>query len=181
MSRFGLTAAGLGMLAPLAALVLWASPVAASQKVPVSNLAITIDYTPGQTHVSANGNVHVKGLQVVYMLLGENPLVVGRLTVTGNFNGDADLNGVGSGSSVLEVGSWDFSLGYPVFVPSPEGGRFEARWESQGNLQGASTVWAVGHGVAGEVEGMTYSVVGEAGDPLSAVYTGWLLDPHARW
>jgi hypothetical protein len=94
------------------------------------------------------------------MMVSENPLAAGKLTVTGQFNGDLDLDGVGSGSSVFEVGTWDLSTGTPVFTPSAAGGRWTARWELKGVLAGACTVKAIGHGISGEVEGMMYSVEG---------------------
>jgi hypothetical protein len=169
-----------GMLAVMAALLLWAWPATAGEKQAVENMAITIDFDSGQTSATPSGNVHIRNLRAVYMVLSDNPLVAGRLTVVGDFNADAQLNGVGSGKSTFEIGTWDLSTGAPVFIPSPTGGLFLGTWESKGNLAGPFTVQSAGHGVAGEVEGMQFNAEGQAPDALSSHYTGWLLDPHAK-
>jgi hypothetical protein len=174
ITQFGLTTSGLGMLAALAALLLWASPVAAAQKVQISNTASMLDFLPGQTTVSPDGKVHIKGFQAVYMMQSDNPLVAGKLTVIGDFNGDQNLNGEGFGTAVFEVGTWD-SSGF-----HSSGGRYQALWVSQGNLETGSTVWAAGHGVAGDVEGISYYAVGQPENPLTTVYMGWLIIPHAK-
>ncbi len=164
------------MLAGLV-LVSWAWPVAGGEKQTVQSVAMAVGYTPGEMNVTPGGTIHIEGFSVVYMVLSDNPLTNGRLTVTGNFNGDISLNGVGSGSSSFEVGTWDLSSGAPVFTASAAGSRWASRWESKGILGGAGTIKAVGHGIAGEVEGMVYVVEGQAAPDGSAAYTGWLLDP----
>jgi hypothetical protein len=165
--------------AMLAGLVLlsWAGPVSGGEKQAVQSVAIAVGYTPGKMSVTPGGTIHVEGFTVVYMVLSANPLTNGRLTVTGNFNGDLTLDGVGSGHSSFEVGTWDLSSEVPAFTPSAAGGCWASKWESKGILGGEGAIHALGHGIAGEVEGMIYAVVGQADPDGVAAYTGWLLDP----
>ncbi len=163
-----------------AAVLLSAGPVLAGEKLAVTDLATTISMDNGQRQVSANGNVHLHGMKAVYILEANTPLLSGRLTIVGDFNGDADLNGFGAGTATLEVGTWDFSSGKPVFIPSPTGGMFVDHWQLKGNVLGPYTLSAVGHGIAGEVDGMQYNVEAEAPNAFTAFYVGFLLDPHAK-
>lgn len=168
--------------AAVAVLVLlsWAWPVVGGVKQDVYCTGVPTAFTLGEMRVTPGGAVHIKGLSAVYMVLSDNPLLAGRLTVTGNFNGDLSLYGVSSGSAIFEVGTWDESA---VFTPSAAGGLWEGRWEHMGILGGAITRHkAVGHGVAGEVEGMVYAVEGqmvwdETFEMYVTAYSGWLLDP----
>lgn len=168
--------------AVLAGLVLlsWIWPVAGGVKQDIQCTGVPLAFTLGEMRVTPGGTVHIKGLSAVYMVLSDHPLVTGRLTVTGNFNGDLSLCGVSSGSAIFELGTWDESA---VFTPSAAGGRWEARWEHRGILGGAITQHkAVGRGVAGEVQGMVYAVEGETVwdetfEMYVTAYSGWLLDP----
>ncbi len=169
-----------GMLAGLAALLLWTWPATAGEKQAVESVGVIIGFDPGQTSVTPSGNVHIRGFSEVEMIVSENPLTTGRLTVVGDWNGDAELKGVGSGTSTFEVGTWDLSSGAPVFIPSPTGGLWRSVWEGNGTLGGQATLHAIGHGVAGEVAGMVYTVEGQAATALPVHYIGWLLDPHAN-
>ncbi len=160
----------------------WAWPAVGGQKQSIQSMAIPVGYTPGESRVTPGGTTHVEGWTLVYMVLSENPLTAGRLTVTGHFNGDLALDGVGSGPSTFEIGTWDLSSGLPIFTASAARGLWDSRWESQGILGGASMVKAVGQGVAGEVEGMVYAVEGEIAwdsslETYVTHYSGWLLDP----
>jgi hypothetical protein len=163
----------------MAALVL-AGPLIAGDTQSVTATATTLSMDFGEWHQAANGNVHIRGLKLVYIFEGSSPLISGRLTSVGDFNGDSDLNGVASGTSTLELGSWDFSSGEPVFIPSPEGGLFVDHWEIKGNASGPYTGKAVGHGLAGEVQGMQYNVQFQGSDTFTAYYGGLLLNPHSK-
>jgi len=46
------------------------------------------------------------------MMVSANPLLTGRLTWVGDWNGDAELNGVGAGTGVFEVGTHPRSAQY---------------------------------------------------------------------
>lgn len=160
----------------------WALPVASAEKQPIQSVAIAVGGTPGEMRVTPGGTVHIKGLGAVYMMLSDNPLITGRLTVTGNFNGDIYLNGVASGSGLFEVGTWDLSSGTPDFKAAADGAYYTSRWVFKGFLAAEGSLKAVGHGIAGSVEGLVYSAVGTtAWDDVLGMYTttwsGWLLDP----
>ncbi|HEY5911868.1 MAG TPA: hypothetical protein VJA21_14795 [Verrucomicrobiae bacterium] len=169
----------------MAGLVLlsWAWPVAGGEKQNIQSIAVPMGFAMEEMRVTPGGIIHVEGLSAVYMMLSDNPLTAGRITVTGNFNGELSLNGVGSGSAIFEGGAWDSTSGTPVFNASADGGLWEGMWEHKGILGGAITQHkAVGHGVAGEVQGMVYAVEGQTVwndefDMYVTVYTGWLLDP----
>ncbi len=169
----------------LAGLVLlsWAWPAAGGQKQSIQSIGIPLGFTMGEMRVTPGGTIHIEGLGAVYMMLSDNPLTAGRLTVTGNFNGDLSLYGAGSGPVIFDVGTWDFSSGTPVFKASAAGGRWAGRWEHKGILGGAITQHkGVGQGIAGEVLGMVYAVEGqtvwdETFDMYVTAYSGWLLDP----
>ena len=167
------------LLAGVAAVLVWAWPATAGQKQAVEAVSVTLSFDPGQASATPGGNIHIKGMTAVNMLVSENPLFTGRLTWVGNFNGDAQLNGVGSGTGMFEVGTWDLSSGAPVFIPSPAGGLYVTTWQGQGNPISAYEVKVVGHGIAGEVAGMQFDVIGN-GDLFSTLYSGELLDPHAE-
>ena len=74
----------------MAGLVLlsWAWPVAAGEKQNIQSIAVPMGFTMGEMRVTPEGTVHIQGLSAVYMMLSDNPLTAGQLTVTGNFNGD---------------------------------------------------------------------------------------------
>jgi hypothetical protein len=173
------------MLAGLA-LLSWAWPAAGGQKQAIQSIAVAVGGSSGEASVTPGGTVHIRGLSAVYMVLSGNPLTAGRLTVTGNFNGDLSMDGAGSGSGTFEIGTWDLSSGVPVFVASAAGGYFQTRWEVKGVLGGAGSLKGVGHGVAGEAEGMTFVFEGETNvwdselQTYVTKYTGWLLDPKSE-
>ncbi len=115
------------------------------------------------------------------MAVSSNPLVNGRITTEGNFEGDAELNGSGSGPGLFEVGTWDLSSGSPVFTPSPAGGLWVTTWELRGSMAGLGYVGrVVAHGIAGEVEGMQATSYFQGGGGSTDYYTGQILDPHAK-
>ncbi len=185
LNRSGARASCCAMLAGLA-LVSAAWPVAGGEKQNIQCIAVPMGFTMEEMRVTPGGTVRVEGLGAVYMMLSDNPLTAGRLTVTGNFNGDLSLYGVSSGSAIFEVGTWDFSSETPVFKASAAGGRWAGRWEHMGILGGAITQHkGVGHGIAGEVQGMVYAVEGltvwdEPSKAYMTVYSGWLLDPNSE-
>ncbi len=170
------------MLAGLA-LLSWVWPAAGGQKQNLQSIGVSMGFTMGEMRVTPGGTILIEGLSAVYMMLSDNPLTAGRLTVTGNFNGDSSLYGVSSGSAIFEVGVWDLSSGAPVFKASAAGSQWAGRWELKGILGGAITQHkAVGHGIAGEVQGMVYAVEGqtvwdEGLKMYVTAYSGWLLDP----
>jgi hypothetical protein len=169
-----------GMLAVMAALLLWAWPATAGEKQSVNAVATYLSFDFGQTSVTPSGNIHLNSMGAVCMVLSANPLATGRLTWVGDFEGDAQLNGSGAGTGIFEVGTWDFSSGVPVFESSPAGGLWVTKWETRGSLAGLGYAGkVVGHGVAGEVEGMQENLDFEGGGGPDQ-YTGWLLDPHAK-
>ncbi len=167
------------MLAGLAALLVWAGPVTAGEKqaVEITGQYLAIDW--GQTSVTPSGNVHVVGLSATVMMVSDNPLVTGRLTWVGIWNGDAELNGGGSGTGLFEVGTWDLSSGVPVFTPSPTGALWVTKWEMRGNPNGPYEGKVMGHGIAGEVEGMQFDLAGLGGAGVDN-YSGEVLDPQAE-
>ena len=67
----------------------------------------------------------------------------------------------------------------PVFAPSPNGGRWVTKWEGKGNPNGSYEVKVIGHGIAGEVEGMQFGLAAQGGGGVDN-YSGQLLDPHAE-
>jgi hypothetical protein len=169
------------MLAGLAALLVWAWPALAGVKHAVEAVAIYLSLDPGEARATPSGNVHVKDMGAVCMMVSENPLFAGRLTWTGNFEGDAQMNGAGSGTGVFEVGTWDLSSDVPVFIPSSTGGRWVTKWEARGSLSGLGYVGkVVGHGIAGEVEGMQFDVELVGGITGADYYSGQLLNPQAE-
>jgi hypothetical protein len=138
----------------------WALPVTGGEKQLIQCVAIAVGGSPGEIKVTPGGTVHIKGLGAVYMMLSDNPLINGRLTVTGNFNGDLELNGVASGSGLFEIGTWDLSSGMPVFEAAADGAYYTSRWEFKGLLAAEGSLKAVGHGIAGAVDGLVYVVEG---------------------
>jgi hypothetical protein len=167
------------MLASLATLLVLAGPAAAGQKVTAESVSDAIAFDPGTVAVTRSGNLHFTGMRSVNIVLSDNPLATGRLTCVGDFQGDAELNGAGHGKGIFEVGTWDFSPDVPVFTRSPAGGLWVTTWQSQGNLLGPFDVNVVGHGVAGEVEGMQFQAEAQ-GDAGTGHYAIQLLDPHAK-
>jgi len=73
----------------LAALLVWAGPATTGEKqtVEITGVYLAIDW--GQASVTPSGNVHVDGLSATVMMVSDNPLVTGRLTWAGKWNGDA--------------------------------------------------------------------------------------------
>jgi hypothetical protein len=180
LKRSHSTAWWCGMLAGLAALLVWASPAAAGEKQSVEAVASYLSFDFGQTSVTPSGNIHLNSMGAVCVVVSANPLVTGRLTWVGDFQGDGQLNGSGSGTGNWEVGTWDLSSGVPIFKPSPAGGLWVTKWEARGSLAGLGyTGKFVAHGVAGEVEGMQENLE-FAGGGLTDYYTGQILDPHAK-
>jgi hypothetical protein len=167
------------MLAAAAALVVWAWPVNAGEKQTVEGVGTYIGFNPGQTRATPSGNLHITGMEAEAVVVTDNPLLSGRLTWVGIWNSDAELNGGGSGNGVLEVGTWEFTTGGPVFTPSPTGGKWVTKWEMKGNLNGPYEGKVIMHGIAGEVDGMQYDSDVEGGGGFD-YYTGQLLDPHAK-
>jgi len=101
----------------------------------------------------------------------------GRLTWVGDWNGDAQLNGSGQGTGVFEVGTWDSS---GAFTPSPSGGTWVTKWEVFVNPAGHYTGKVIGHGVAGEVDGMQFDAALAWTGPGVEDYTIQFLDPHGQ-
>lgn len=169
-----------GLLAGLAALLVWARPATAGEKQSVEAVAYYLSFDTGLTTVTPSGNIHFRGMRAVCMVVSNNRLVNGRITWEGNFEGDEELNGAGSGTGIFEVGTWDLSAGSPVFTPSPAGGLWVTKWEARGSLAGLGYAGkVVGHGIAGEVEGMQDSFYFHGGGTTD-YYTGQILDPHAK-
>ena len=162
-----------------AASLVWAWPATAGEKQTVEIMAQYIAVNWGQASATPSGNIHVKGMGATAMMMSANPLVTGRLAWVGDWNGDAELNGGGAGTGVFEVGTWDRSSGVPVFIPSPTGGQWVTKWEMKGNPNGTYEGKVMGHGVAGEVEGMQFDLAGQGGGGVD-YYSGQLLDPHAK-
>ena len=171
-------ARGLATLAVCALAV--TGPAGVGQKQSVEAVAYYLAFDFGEGSVTPSGNIHISNMAAVCMVTSDNPLFNGRLTWVGNFNGDAELNGAGSGTGILEVGTWDLSSGAPVFIPSPTGGLWVTRWEAKGSLAGLGyTGKVVGHGVAGEVEAMLDTAEFQ-GDGTADYYRAQILDPHAK-
>ena len=164
------------MLPAFAALLLWAWPATAGEKQAASVVGTYLGLDLGQASQTPSGNMHLKDVVAVVMMISDNPLVNGRLTWTGNINTDAQGNGVGSGTGVFEVGTWDFISGAPVFTASE--GLWVTKWEFKGNMFGPYTVKVIAHGVAGEVEGMQFDFAAQGGGGID-YYSGSILDPHA--
>jgi hypothetical protein len=170
-----------GLVSVAAALLVWACPTAAGVKQAVEIAAIYLAQpTIGEVDVTPSLNVHIKGLKATQMMLSENPLVTGRLSWKGNVNVDAQGNGVGAGTGTFEVGTWALSSGVPVFTPSPLSGQWETKFEIKGNLNGPYTVKVIGHGVAGEVEGMQFIFEARWISTGVDAYSGEILNPHAK-
>jgi hypothetical protein len=165
------------MLPALAALLLWAWPATAGEKTEVSVVGTYLALDMGQASQTPSGNMHIKDVVAVVMMISDNPLVTGKLTWTGDINTDALANGGGSGTGVFEVGTWDFSSGAPEFTSSE--GLWVTKWEFRGNMFGPYTVKVIAHGVDGEVEGMQYSFTAQGGGGVDN-YSGTILDPHAK-
>ncbi len=165
-------------VAVLAALLVWAWPATAGEQQPVAIVGQYLAMDFGQASVTPSGNIHLHGAGAVVMMMSENPLVTGRLTWVGDWLGDPELNGAGSGTGVFEVGTWDLSSGAPVFVPSPTGGRWVTKWEIRGNPNTFYEGKVMARGVAGEVEGMLLNLAAEGGGGVD-YYSGDLLDPLA--
>jgi hypothetical protein len=164
---------------PVALLVL-AWPVTAGVKQTVEATGIYLAIDMGQASQTPSGNIHVKNISAVVMMESANPLLNGRLTWVGDWNGDAQLNGGGQGTGVFEVGTWagDLSSGL-VFTPSASGGTWVTKWEVKGNPAGPYAGKVTGHGVAGEVEGMQFDAALTGGAGVDD-YSVQLLDPHAQ-
>ncbi len=111
--------------------------------------------------------------------MADDPLLTGRFTHEGDCNGDAQRNGVWSGTGVYKIGTWDLSGAVPVFVPSPPGGKWAVKWEARMNLDGSAEDKFGGHGIAEEVEGMQFDLAGRWQGPAGG-YEGQILDPHAQ-
>ncbi len=169
------------ILAGLAVVLVWAGPSIAGVKQTFTGGSWYLALNLGEWSVTPSGNIHVRGMGGVEMWVADNALPTGRLTFEGNGNYDAQLNGVGSGTGVLEVGTWAVVDDVPVFTASPTGGQWVVQWEAKGNLFGPLEVKFVGHGVAGEVEGMQFVLTGQRsqGAP-SALGSGEILDPHEQ-
>ena len=165
--------------AVLAALLVWAWPATAGEKQTVEIVATYLASDWGQASVTPSGNIHIKDMGATCMMVSDNPLVTGRLVWVGNANGDAELNAVGAGTGVFEVGTWDLSNPQqPVFTPSPAGGLWVTKWEMKGQFPVNYEGKVMGHGVAGEVEGMQFDLAGQGGGGVD-YYSGELLDPQA--
>ena len=67
----------------------------------------------------------------------------------------------------------------PVFIPSPTGGLWVTKWEMRGNPTGFYEGKVMGHGIAGEVEGMQFDLAGQGGGGVDS-YSGEILDPQAE-
>lgn len=167
------------MATGLATLLVFALPAVAGEKQEVFCTGEGLAFDPGQTTVTPSGRVHLRGMGSEAKMESANPLFTGRLTWVGNFNGDATLTGVGSGTGVFEIGTWDSSTAPPVFTPSPAGGVYVTKWEGRGNPLGPYEIKIIGHGIAGEVEGMQFNVTG-VGSLFLTYYNGQLLDPHHK-
>jgi hypothetical protein len=168
------------LLAGLAAVLVWAGPAIAGVKQTCEGIGYIFFFEPSEWSVTPSGNIRMSAKAGQVMLL-DNPLLTGRFTYEGDANMDAQMNGVLSGTGVYEVGTWDFGGALPVFTPSPGGGQWVVQWEAKGNLYGPAMTKFVGHGIAGEVEGMQFVLTGQQPEgELYGLYSGEVLDPHAQ-
>ena len=171
--RWGLWAAAVALYLGLA----WAASAGEKQDIQVAGIYIA--YDTGQGGTTPGGTAHYKGVHAVVIMLSDNPLTNGRLSWQGNSNADPAGNFAGSGTGLFEVGTWD--LDTLTFTPS--GGVWVTKWEGKGLVENAIpisyTVKVIGHGVAGEVEGMHFDVEAVGGGGFD-FYSGQLLDPHAK-
>ena len=167
--------------AMLTVLLVWASPTAAGVKWDAEIDGFFYDGVPGQWSVTPSGNIHIDGMLTVVRMISDNPLLNGRLTWVGNINADAEFNGVGSGTGVFEVGTWEFNSESEEweFTADQKNSIWVTKWEAGGNLLVSYEVKVIGHGIAGEVEGMQFSVIALGGGGVES-YIGQLLDPHAQ-
>lgn len=104
------------------------------------------------------GNIHVRGMVQRYEEASSCPQLAGFNTVTMNANWDASYAGPIWGTSVNLT---------------TDGGVWETTWQGKTFADGSFAYQAVGHGVAGPVEGLHMK--------LSATNLGWtatILDPH---
>jgi hypothetical protein len=163
---------------PVALLALaWPVSAGVKQTVEVTGIYLAVDWGQAKPP-TLSGNTHVKNLSAVVMMVSANPLLNGRLTWVGEWNGDAQLNGGGQGTGVFELGTWALTTDGWEFTPSARGGLWVTKWEVFGNPTGATAGKVMGHGVAGEVEGMQFDAA-QTGSLGVDLYNIQLLDPHA--
>lgn len=177
------------MLVGLGAVLLWAGPAVAGVKQHVEVVAwwpspLAVDL--GEWSVTPSGHIRATGMKAVEILVSDNALLTGRFILESDANSDAELiKTVSSGTGVIEIGTWDFTqtdpeIGGPVFVPSPTGGQWFVKGEAKGSYASLSFEGQfVGHGIAGEVEGMQFVLAGHW-EGFQGGYSGEILDPHAQ-
>jgi hypothetical protein len=123
-----------------------AGPVGAGEKQDVEITAIYLAAPAlGEPRETPSGNIHFRGvIATPIMMLANNPLLTGRLTWVGDFNLDADWMGVGAGTGILEVGTWN-GLEF-----TPSGGVWVTKWEGKGDMRTAYEIKVMAHGVLGK-------------------------------
>ena len=170
---------GCGVLAGLAAFVLWVLPCSAAHKQVAEIQAFAVGGDMGEWAATPSGNIRVTGMGEVLMFLSSDPLFTGRFTWVGNANANADLDGLANCKNTFEVGTWDQDpiSGEWVFTPSPAGGLFLGTAQATGNLFGPFEIKGEAHGVAGELKGLTLHIRGEGADLYVQHYTVEYLDP----
>jgi hypothetical protein len=171
----GILCAG-GALAAMAIALLLGTLAIAGEKVDKKQvIQITAQYLAapilGEPRKTPNLKMQIDILEAIVAMVSENPLVTGLLTYTGQLNVDSEGNGVGGGTGLLTVIDGD--------TQAPTGGLWRTKWEFKGNMNGPYTVKVIGHGIAGEVEGMQFSAVATWVEPGLEHYEGQLLNPKA--
>jgi hypothetical protein len=174
------TAWGFGVLASLAALLVWGQPAVGGEKQDIQFTAYVLGAEVGSQSITPSGNTGIEYTSVLNMVVSENPLLNGRLIWQGAINTNAKQVSTGSGTGVFEVGTWDLSGPTPVFTPSKDGGVYVTKWEFRNSAAGPYHLKVVGHGVAGEVEGLQFVAEAQGYNIYVDVCIGQLLDPKAE-
>jgi hypothetical protein len=104
------------------------------------------------------GNIHVRGMVMQYQEVADCPQMVGINTVTINANWDANYAGPIWGVAQLVT---------------DDGGVWKSMWAGSTYADGGSEYRAVGHGVAGSVQGLHMKLFATNGQ-----WTATILDPH---
>lgn len=129
---------------------------------------------PGEVMITPSGNRHVYGVTAIQALVSENPLLTGLLTWEGDFQTDAEWNGVGSGRGEILVGTWSGA----TFTPTA--GKWLTKFEVHGNMSGGPYEGKlVATGVGGAVDGLRLNLMISGGGGVDA-YTGLLIDSNAE-
>jgi hypothetical protein len=105
-----------------------------------------------------DGRIHVRGMVMQYEEVSSCPQLAGINTVTMNANWDANEVGPIWGTARPET---------------HDGGVWEVTWTGKTYADGSSAYRAVGHGVAGSVEGLHAQLYATNGE-----WTATILDPH---